>query len=141
MDTTILALDIDADPDEIGEILSTTEGMRSVWTSNCDVADGKARFGFAMAPVDLDCTVQVVDGKSVRYTIESGFPFWNGSVFEWELAPAVRAERGTNLLFRHRDFEHGYPETDLAFTSQTWALIQEAIKARAEGGTPGPALG
>ena len=123
------------------QTLSTTQGMRLVWTSNCDVADGKARFGFAMAPVDLDCTVEVVDGKSVRYTVESGFPFWNGSVFEWELRVAVRAERGTNLLFRHRGFEDGYPETDLAFTSQTWALIQQTIKAQAEGGTPGPALG
>src|SRR5687768_11156275 len=72
MDRTILALDVKADADKLVEILSTTEGMRSVWTSNCDVADGKARFGFAMAPVDLDCTVEVVDGKSVRYTIESG---------------------------------------------------------------------
>ena len=102
MDTTILALDVEAGADKLVEILSTTEGMRSVWTSDCDVADGKARFGFAMAPVDLDCTVEVVDGKSIRYTVESGFPFWNGSVFEWELGPALRAESGTNLLFRHR---------------------------------------
>jgi hypothetical protein len=141
MDNTTLALDVDAEADKLVEILSTTEGMRSVWTSNCDVADGKARFGFAMAPVDLECAVEVVDGKSVRYTIESGFPFWNGSVFEWELGPALRAESGTNLLFRHRGFEDGYPETDLAFTSQTWALIQQTIKSHAEGGTPGPALG
>ncbi len=140
MDTTILALDVEAEADELVEILSTTEGMRSVWTSNCEVADGTARFGFAMAPVDLDCTL-AVDGTSVRYTIESGFPFWNGSVFEWELGPALRAESGTNLLFRHRGFEDGYPEADLAFTSQTWALVQQAIKSHAEGGAPGPALG
>ena len=141
MDSTILALDVEAGADKLVEILSTTEGMRAVWTSDCDVVDGKARFGFAMAPVDLDCTVEVVDGKCVRYTIESGFPFWKGSIFEWELGPALRAESGTNLLFRHRGFEDGYPETDLAFTSQTWALIQQTIKAHAEGGTPGPALG
>lgn len=78
---------------------------------------------------------------SVRYAIESGFPFWNGSVFEWELSPALRAESGTNLLFCHRGFEDGYPETGLAFTSQTWAVIQQTIKSRAEGGNPGPALG
>ena len=93
MDTTILALDVEAEADKLVEILSTTEGMRSVWTSNCDVADGKARFGFAMAPVDLDCTVEVVDSMRVRYTIESGFPFWNGSVFEWESARAPSRER------------------------------------------------
>ena len=141
MDTTILALDVEAEADQLIEILSTTDGMRSVWTSNCHVAEGKARFGFAMAPVDLDCTVEVVAGKSVRYTIESGFPFWNGSVFEWELGPALRAESGTNLFFRHHGFEDGYPETDLAFTSQTWALIQQTIKSHAEGEAPGPALG
>jgi hypothetical protein len=141
MDSTILALDVEAGADKLVETLSTTEGMRSVWTSDCDVVDGKARFGFAMAPVDLECAVEVVDGKSVRYTVESGFAFWNGSVFEWELGPALRAESGANLLFRHHGFEDGYPETDLAFTSQTWALIQQTIKAHAEGGTPGPALG
>ena len=51
MDTTNLALDVDAEADTLVEILSTTQGMRSVWTSDCVVADGKARFGFAMAPV------------------------------------------------------------------------------------------
>ena len=50
----------------------------------------------------------LTDG-SVRYTIECGFPFRNGSVFEWELAPALRAESGTNLLLRHCGFEGGTP--------------------------------
>ena len=34
MNTTILALDVEAEADKLVEILSTTEGMRSVWTSN-----------------------------------------------------------------------------------------------------------
>jgi hypothetical protein len=94
-----------------------------------------------MAPVDLECSLEADDAKSVRYTVDRGFPFWNGSVFEWEIGPAVRAETGTNLLFRHRDFEDGYPEHDVAFTAQTWALVLDTVKAHAEGGQPGPALG
>jgi hypothetical protein len=39
--------------------------------------------------------------------------------------------RGTHA---QRGFEVGYPETDLAFTGQTWALIQQTIKSHAEGG-------
>jgi hypothetical protein len=136
-----LSIDVDATPSDLYEILTTTQGMRATWTSDCDVDAGSARFGFPGAPVDLECTLQARPNESVRYVVERGFPYWNGSVFEWELGPAVRAPSGTNLLFRHRDFEDGYPEQDRAFTTQTWATILETIKAHAEGAEPGPALG
>src|SRR5262245_39756645 len=55
--------------------------------------------------------------------VTAGFPFWEGSTWEWELGEAARAETGTGVLFRHYGFGEGYAEIDFAHTAQTWALI------------------
>ncbi len=137
----VLAIDVDAEAKKLFDILTTTEGMAAVWTSDCDVDESSARFGFAGAPMDLECRVNVEDERLVRFTVDSGFPYWNGSLFEFELGPAAQAERGTNVLFRHRDFEDGFPEQDRGMVAQVWASILQALKAYAETGTPQPALG
>jgi hypothetical protein len=133
-----LAVDIDADPARIIEILSTTEGQRGFWTADCDVSADHARFGFAAAPVDLETDVTTEPGKLVRMHVTSGFPFWEGSTWEWEVGEATRAETGTGVLFRHYGFGDGYPETDLGHTAQTWALILDRLAKFAGTGTPQP---
>jgi hypothetical protein len=124
---TCLAVDVEADAARVTEILSTTEGQRSFWTADCDVSADRARFGFAAAPVDLECDVTVETGKLVRMRVTSGFPFWEGSTFEWELGEAGRAETGTQVLFRHHGFADGYPEADLGHTSQVWAMVLDRL--------------
>ena len=136
--TITLGVDVEADAARVFEILSTTEGQRGFWTEDCDVSADSARFGFPVAPVDLITTVTAESGKSVRMTVTSGFPFWEGSTWEWELGPAARAESGTGVLFRHHGFGDGYPETDLAYTAQTWALILDRLAAYAASGEPQP---
>src|SRR5215210_587784 len=123
MSRTTLAVDLAAGTDRVFEILSTTEGQRGFWTANCDVSADRARFGFAPAPVDLEVDVTNEPGKLVRMLVTSGFPFWEGSTFEWELGPATRADAGTGVLFRHYGFADRYPETDLGHTGQTWAMV------------------
>jgi hypothetical protein len=59
--------------------------------------------------------------------VTSGFPFWEGSTWEWELSAAARAETGTGVLFRHYGFAEGYGEADLGFTAQTWAMILDRL--------------
>lgn len=49
----ILATNVDAAPARVFEILSTTEGQQALWTSDCEVASDRARFGFEGAPVDF----------------------------------------------------------------------------------------
>jgi hypothetical protein len=50
MDRSItLAVDVDADPSRVTEILSTRQGQQAFWTADCDVSAGPARFGFAQA--------------------------------------------------------------------------------------------
>jgi uncharacterized protein YndB with AHSA1/START domain len=133
-----LAVDVAADADRVFQILSTTEGQRAFWTADCDVSPDRARFGFPQAPVDLDVEVTTEPGKLVRMRVASGFPFWEGSTWEWELGPAARAESGTAILFRHHGFGAGYPEIDLGHTAQTWAMILDRLTRYVASGTPQP---
>jgi uncharacterized protein YndB with AHSA1/START domain len=134
----VLAVDVEADPARIFEILSTTEGQRGFWTANCDVTTGRARFGFVQSPVDLITDVAAEPGKLVRMTVTSGFPFWTGSTFEWELSAPVRAASGTGVLFRHYGFGDGYPEAEMAHTAQTWAMIMDRLAGYAGSGAAQP---
>lgn len=133
-----LGLDVAGDAARVFEVLSTTEGQRAFWTADCDVSAGRARFGFPVAPVDLEADVTTEPGKLVRMHVTSGFPFWEGSTWEWELGPAARAETGTSVLFRHYGFGAGYAELDLAFTAQTWAMIMSRLAGFIATGTPQP---
>jgi uncharacterized protein YndB with AHSA1/START domain len=139
MDRSItLAVDVEADPARVFEILSTTEGQRAFWTADCEVSADRARFGFAQAPVDLEVDVTAEHGKLVRMRVTSGFPFWAGSTWEWELGEATRAPRGTGVLFRHHGFGEGYAEVDLGHTAQTWALVLDRLVKYVETGSPQP---
>ena len=133
-----LAVDVAADPTRVSDILSSTDGQRAFWTADCDVSVDGARFGFSQAPVDLETTVTAEPGKLVRMRVVSGFPFWEGSTWEWELGAATRAEAGTSVLFRHYGFADGYPELDLGHTAQTWALIMDRLVRYVATGTPQP---
>lgn len=132
-----LAVDVAADPEKVFEILSTAEGQRSFWTANCDVGEDRARFGFVQAPVDLRVDLSTVPSKLVRMTVTSGFPFWEGSTWEWELLEA-RTPPGTGVLFRHYGFADGYSDFDLGHTAETWALVLDRLVRFAESGTPQP---
>jgi uncharacterized protein YndB with AHSA1/START domain len=139
MDRSItLATDVDADPARVFDVLSTTPGQRAFWTADCDVSAGRARFGFPLAPADLLADITTQPGKLVRMRVTAGFPFWEGSTWEWELAAAARAETGTGVLFRHYGFADGYAEIDLAHTAQTWALILQRLAGYLASGNPQP---
>ena len=97
-----------------------------------------ARFGFPQAPMDLLTDVTTEPGKLVRMQVTSGFPFWEGSTWEWELREPARAETGTGVLFRHYGFAEGYPEIDLAHTAQTWAMIMQRLAEYVASGCPHP---
>jgi uncharacterized protein YndB with AHSA1/START domain len=133
-----LAVEVNADLPRVFEALSTTGGQRAFWTADCDVSADHARFGFPQAPVDLEAAVTLEPGKLVRMRVISGFPFWEGSTWEWELSEATRAESGTSVLFRHYGFGEGYAETDLGHTAQTWALILDRLATYVASGTPQP---
>src|SRR5262245_47802426 len=128
MDRSItLAVDVDADPARVFEILSTSDGQSAFRTADGDVSADRARFGFPSAPVDLETAVSGEPARLVRMRVTSGFPYWEGSTWEWELGPAARAESGTSVVFRHYGFGDGYAEVDLGHTAQTWAMILDRL--------------
>ena len=136
--STTLAVDVPAEAKAVFDILSTTEGQRAFWTADCDVSAHTARFGFAAAPVDLLVDVTTEPDRLVRMHVTSGFPFWEGSTWEWELGPATRAESGTGVVFRHYGFGEGYPESDHGHTAQTWAMVMDRLSRYVATGTPQP---
>jgi len=88
--------------------------------------------------MDLLADVTTEPGKLVRMHVTSGFPFWEGSTWEWELREPARTETGTGVLFRHYGFAEGYAEIDLGHTAQTWAQIMERLAGYVAGGGPQP---
>jgi uncharacterized protein YndB with AHSA1/START domain len=138
MGKIILAINVDATPERVFEILSTTEGQRSFWTYDCDVASDHARFGFDEAPVDLDVGVHLEAPTLVRMTVLSGFPHWEGSTWEWELTPSDHHENTTTVVFRHYGFTDGYPDDAIGGTAQTWAMTLRHLADFVKSGEPSP---
>jgi uncharacterized protein YndB with AHSA1/START domain len=133
-----LAITVDADPSRVYDVLRTTEGQKAFWTTDCDLDDHHGRFGFVEAPVDLNVAVSLVANELVRMKVESGFPGWKGSTWEWALSPHHDSSDQTNVQFRHFDFESSYGEPELAYTAQSWAMILDRLARYLKSGVPNP---
>lgn len=125
--TIILGVNVDAPRERVFDILTTTKGQRSFWTTDCEVHDDHARFGFAEAPIDLAVSVQSDPDTLVRMKVISGFPFWEGSTWEWELSENRDAANSTTVIFRHYGFGDEIEESDLGGTAQTWAMTLDRL--------------
>lgn len=125
--TIILGENVDAPRERVFEILTTTEGHRSFWTEDCDVSGDHARFGFVEAPVDLEVSVHSEPNTLVRMTVISGFPYWDGSTWEWELNKNGEEENSTTVIFRHYGFGEGIDENNVGGTAQTWAMSLDRL--------------
>jgi hypothetical protein len=79
--TPSITLAVDADPNRVFEILTTTDAQRAFWTEDCDVSADRARFGFPSTPIDLEVDVTMEPSKLVRMHVTSGFLFWEGQPF------------------------------------------------------------
>jgi uncharacterized protein YndB with AHSA1/START domain len=134
----LLAVNVDAPPERIFEILTTTEGQRAFWTADCEVAADRARFGFAEAPVDLEVSVHTELNSLVQMQVQSGFPFWDGSTWEWALSPNGDSDHSTTIIFRHYGFGEGIAENDLGGTAQTWAMTLQHLADYVTTGNPLP---
>src|ERR1700684_2773067 len=105
-----LATTVEASPSKVYDVVRATEGQKAFWTSDCELDDDHGRFGFVQAPVDLNVSISLVVDELVRMKVESGFPGWNGSTWDWTLSPHLDNPKQTNVQFRHYDFESTYSE-------------------------------
>jgi uncharacterized protein YndB with AHSA1/START domain len=133
-----LATTVDASPAKVYEVVRTTDGQKAFWTSDCELDDQHGRFGFAQAPVDLNVSVSLVANELVRMKVESGFPGWNGSTWEWALSAHHDTANQTDVQFRHYDFESDHTESQMAFTAQSWAIILDRLARYVKTGVPDP---
>ncbi len=133
-----MATTVEANPSDVYDVLRSTEGQRAFWTSDCELDEHHGRFGFEEAPVDLVVAVSLVANELVRMKVESGFPGWRGSTWEWTLRPHGTDPSQTDVQFRHYDFEPDYAESALAFTAQTWAMILKSLSRFLQSGVPDP---
>jgi hypothetical protein len=133
-----LATTLEAAPSEVYDVLRTTEGQKAFWTSDCELDEHHGRFSFLAAPVDLNVSIALVADELVRMKVESGFPGWNGSTWEWALSAHHDAPDRTDVQFRHYDFESGYEESSLAYSAQSWAMILEHLARFVKSGVPDP---
>lgn len=134
----LLAINVDAPLARVFEILTTTEGQQAFWTADCDVAGDHARFGFVEAPVDLVVSVHTEPNSLVQMHVQSGFPFWDGSTWEWALRPNGDSGNSTTVVFRHYGFGEGIPENDVGGTAQTWAMTLQHLANYVTTGVPLP---
>lgn len=123
----VLAVNVHATPERVYDILTAAAGQRSFWTEDCDVHDDHARFGFAEAPVDLEVSVHREPKTLVRMTVNSGFPFWDGSTWEWELSRSGDSHDSTTVIFRHYGFADGIDDSGVGGTAQTWAMTLDRL--------------
>ena len=133
-----LASTVAAPRTKVYDILRSTEGQKAFWTSDCELDDRRGRFSFVEAPVDLIVSVSLVADELVRMKVDTGFPNWNGSTWEWALSTNPESPNETIVQFRHYDFESGYTESELAFTAQSWAMILDRLARYVRSGVPDP---
>lgn len=133
-----LATTVEASASQVYDVLRSTEGQKAFWTSDCELDEHHGRFSFDGAPADLNVAIALVTDELVRMKVESGFPGWRGSTWEWALGPHHHDPRRTDVQFRHFDFEPEYGESELPFTAQTWAMILKGLARYLQSGVPNP---
>ena len=139
----ILAVDVPADTEDTFRAITTQQGQAAFWTTDCDVSDTTARFGFPGAPVDVRVNVEAAaDGSIVRWHCLGDFPGWDGSTIEWELTEP-QGERGTGVVLRHLGLHGPSAESDPALGSvaHTWSMILDRLQTYLRDGEPVPYFG
>jgi len=128
---------INATPEQVYNLLVTSEGLRSWWTHDVEaepVEGSVAVFGFNDRATVFRMRVdELVDGRRVKWTCLGDPDEWEGTEVEFHLAPD---EGMVDLHFAHRGWQS--LGGDYAMCNTTWGALMHRLKAAAEGQTPGP---
>lgn len=135
MNDVLFRFDVEAPPERVRQAVTTTEGIRSFWTSRAEVPDvvgGTLALEFAMAPAPFDLLLEQSDERTVVWRTQTFPPHWIGTHVRWDLAPS---ETGATVAFRHAGFTD---EAEAGRVAYTWGQIMARLKEYAETGTPNP---
>jgi uncharacterized protein YndB with AHSA1/START domain len=101
-----MACNIDADAATVYRAISTSDGVRSWFTSAADIGEGPGavhRLTFPGIPAPWELRVERAEEASIlTLSVVVGPPEWIGTTMTYEIVD--RAERGVVVNFDHRNF-------------------------------------
>lgn len=138
MTTILLRMPLDAEPKEIYEKLTTSEGINGWWSNHTEGPDGVGstmKVSFPEAPITFDFEVtEETPGERVAWRCVAGPPEWIGTDLSFHIETA--ADGNTSVLFR----QDGWATTEesFPFIAYSWAQILPRLKKLLETGEATP---
>ncbi|MEP6639823.1 MAG: hypothetical protein ABJC39_10780, partial [Chloroflexota bacterium] len=103
-----MQFDIAVDDPTLRRALTTTDGIRSWWSTRSDLSDAHLVVSFPDVPLPFEFTAHEDPGGTIEW-VTGGFPpWWAGTTVSWALAPNPDGP-GTRLLFRHGGYDADNP--------------------------------
>ena len=134
-----MQFDIDADADRVTRALTTSEGVRSWWSTGVDGSPGdeggQFRVSFPDAPQPFEFEVERDAEHDLGWRTLDFPPWWAETTIHWHVADHD-GEPGAQLQFRHQGFDPDNPV--IPIVTPAWAQIILRLKQYAETGTPAP---
>ncbi len=134
-----MQFDIDAEPDEVLRAVTTTEGVRSWWSTEVDGPTGEAgqqfRVSFPDVPQPFEFAVERDDDRTVGWRTLAFPPWWADTTIRWQIGERDDGP-GTRLQFTHEGFDPANPV--IPIITPAWAQIIQRLQAHAETGRPTP---
>jgi len=129
---------IHASPEEVFDLLATSDGLAQWWTRDAvaePVEGSVAEFGFNNRDTVFRMRVdELVAGRRVQWTCLGEPDEWEGTKVAFHLAPDD--DGSVDLHFAHRDWAS--LGGAFALCNTTWGALMFRLKAAAEGDAPGP---
>jgi hypothetical protein len=138
MATILLRMPVEAEPKQIYEHLSTSEGVNAWWSNHTEGPDGVGstmKVAFPDAPITFD--FEVIDetpGERVAWRCLAGPPEWIGHDIAFDIH--TDADGNTSVLFSQGDWKS--TEESFPFIAYSWAQILPRLKKLSETGERDP---
>lgn len=135
MTDVLFRFDVDAPPDAILQAVTTSEGIRSFWTSRADVpaeVGETLKLEFQQAPLPFDLCLEQADEHTVVWRAQTFPPHWVGTTIRWDVDAR---EDGSTVAFRHDGF---VDDDEAGRVAYTWGTIMARLKEYAETGRSEP---
>jgi len=123
--------------DAVLHAISTTEGLRNWWTSDCDAEPTVGHVNvFRFGPrTQFHFRVDRHDENGIHWTCVDGEkvpPEWVGTTMAFELRPQ---DSGTQIDFAHRGWKRA--DGDMPMCNTTWGELMYRLKDYVEGNPRG----
>ena len=138
MPNALHQIGITATPEQVFDLLVSSDGLRQWWTADADaepIEGSVAVFGFNERTTVLRMRVdELVAGRRVKWACQGDLEEWVDTEVEFHIGWAD--DGGVDMHFAHRGWRS--LAGDYARCNTTWGALMYRLKATAEGQSPGP---